>query len=424
MITRFIMRKTYVLAITLAFSIVAVAQVQWVDQTEVIVNDEVILTSDVEVALKEKTGLLISQNQGALLANMELVRSQVIDELVERSILVQRAKRIGVNVSDQMLNEEVSGIAARNNLDLPSFVTLLEQQGQDYSRYRENIREQIMIQMLVRYEVGNLIRVSDAQTDRALSAQRSKELTDPEYRILHKRFDSFQEATDYKVRLTNQGLREDESATDLGYRKKENLPKIFVDNIEGLKTNAVSEVIERSGTFHLIQIIEIKGDAKQSITQHFARHILVMPNELRSKEQSLELINQLHQQIKQGADFVTVAKKYSDDKGSAALGGNLGWTDGSEMVPEFRAALPTVEINELSTVFETDYGFHFLQVTERRQKDLYNENLKNLAKQAIGDKAFQEEYPRWLADLKSSAYIKYSNESDVNFKLNRIKDDK
>ncbi|MCJ8313950.1 MAG: peptidylprolyl isomerase [Saccharospirillaceae bacterium] len=405
-------------------SLSTIAQVQWVDQTEVIVNDEVILRSDVEAALIEKKALLISQNQANLLLDASALRKTVTEELIEHSILTQRAKRIGVNVSDQMLNEEISGIAARNNMDLTEFVNAIEQQGQDYIRYRENIREQIMIQMLVRYEVGNRIRVSDAQTDRLLTAQRTNKITDPEYKILHKRFESVEQAEEYLAALNENGLKDDSSATDLGYRKTSTLPQLFVANLDMLDDRQISKVIERSGSFHIIQVIDIKGDAKQSVTQHFARHILIMPNELRDKQQALELATQLHKRAVDGEDFGQLATTYSDDEGSAALNGELGWTDGSEMVVVFRETLPQVEINEISKVFETQYGYHFLQVTKRRQKDLYDENLRNLAKQKIGDKAYKEEYPRWLADLKLSAYIKYSNESDVEFQLNRIKDDK
>jgi len=423
MIKRILTKQVVGVIGVLLVSVSAMAEITWVDQTEVIVNDDVILTSDIEAAMKEKTALLVSQNQGNLLADLESVRRQVIEELVERSILVQRAKRIGVDVSDQMLNEEISGIAARNNLDLASFVTVIEQQGQDYARFRENIREQVMIQLLVRYEVGNRIRVSDAQTQRVLSAERSKQLIDLEYRLLHKRFESKELAVAYLSSLSGQGLGGDNTATDLGFRKKEDLPQAFIAELAGLKKGDVSGVIERSGSFHIIQMLEVKGDIKQAVTQHFARHILISINELRTKDDALLLAKQVHKKALAGEDFGQLAKMYSDDPGSAALKGELGWTDGSEMVPAFRDALPTVEINEISDVFETQFGFHFLQVTKRRQKDLYDENLKNLAKQTIGDKAFQEEYPRWLADLKSSAYIKYSNESDVNFQLNRIKDE-
>ena len=308
-------------------------------------------------------------------------------------------------------------------MDLASFVTVIEQQGQDYARYRENVRVQIMIQMLVRYEVGNRIRVSDAQTDRLLTAERSKQVTDPEYKLLHKRFNTKQLAQDYLNALTDDGLKADSSASDLGYRKAESLPQVFVANLGLLDDRQISKVMERSGSFHIIQVVDIQGDAKQSIIQHFARHILIMPNELRTKEAALVLINQLHQRAVDGEDFGVLAKEFSEDAGSAALNGELGWTDGSEMVVEFREALPVGEINEVSDVFETQFGYHFLQVTKRRNKDLYNENIRNLAKQEIGDKAFQEEYPRWLADLKLSAYIKHSSESDVQTQLNRIKDD-
>jgi len=407
----------------ICISMSAMAQIKWVDQTEVIVNDEVILKSDVEVALKEKVAQVLAQNQNNFLSDIDALRKTVVEELIERSILSQRAKRIGVSVSDQMLNDEISGIAARNNMGLAQFVAVIEQQGQDYSRYRENVREQIMIQMLVRYEVGNRIRVSEAQTDRLLTAEQSKQVTDPEYQLLHKRFDTKESAQTYYDALSAEALKADSSASDLGYRKAANLPQIFVANLGLLDDRQVSKVLERSGSFHIIQVIDIKGDAKQSITQHFARHILIMPNELRSKDEALVLANELHQRAVAGEDLGVLAKEFSEDAGSAALNGELGWTDGSEMVAEFRDALPLGEINEISNVFETQYGYHFLQVTKRRQKDLYDKNLRDLAKQEIGDKAFKEEYPRWLADLKLSAYIKYSNESDVEFQLNRIKDD-
>ena len=239
---------------------------------------------------------------------------------------------------------------------------------------------------------------------------------------MHKRFETLEAAQAYLDALTIDGLKADASATNLGYRKRANLPQAFVANLDRLDDRRVSKVIERSGSFHIIQLIDVQGDAKQAVTQHFARHILITPNALRDKDASLLLINELHQRILDGEDFGELAKQYSNDEGSAALNGELGWTDGSEMVEAFKNALPLVEINELSDVFETQFGYHFLQVTKRRTKDLYDENLRNLAKQEIGDKAFQEEYPRWLADLKASAYIKYSNESDVNVQLDRIKD--
>jgi len=355
MIKQNIINKLITTVSLICIGVSAMAEVQWIDQTEVIVNDEVILKSDVDAALKDKMAELVSQNKGALLSDPVALRKVVIEELIERSILAQRAKRIGVTVSDQMLNNEISGIAARNNLDLATFVNAIEQQGQDYVRYRENVREQIMVQMLVRYEVGNRIRVSDAQTERLLTAERSKKVTDPEYNLLHKRFESNELAQSYLDALTDEGLKADATASDLGYRKVASLPQVFVANLEMVDERQVSKVMERSGSFHIIQIVDVQGDAKQSITQHFARHILIKPNELRTKEESLVLINEIHQRIVDGEDFGILAKEYSEDAGSAALNGELGWTDGSEMVVEFREALPLGEIDEVSDVFETQF---------------------------------------------------------------------
>jgi peptidyl-prolyl cis-trans isomerase SurA len=192
---------------------------------------------------------------------------------------------------------------------------------------------------------------------------------------------------------------------DLGWRKLAQLPLLFSESLENLEPGQVSEPIRSGAGFHLLKLYERKGGGEQLIEQHFARHILLTPNQIRDEQQTVELLEDIRTQIIEGEDFSKLAKQYSKDPGSALKGGNLGWSTPGLFVPEFEQTMGSIALNEISAPFQSQFGWHILQVTERRMQDFSDDILRNRADNLLRQRKYSEEIQVWQQKLRDEAYI-------------------
>ena len=192
---------------------------------------------------------------------------------------------------------------------------------------------------------------------------------------------------------------------DLGWRKQAQLPSLFTDAIENLQPGEVSKTIRSGAGFHILKLYDRRGGGEQLIQQHFARHILLKPNQIRDEAATIALLNDLRQQALDGGDFFALAKQHSEDLGSALKGGELGWSTPGLFVPEFEQTMNKIEINEISAPFQTQFGWHILQVTERRMQDFSDEILRNRADNLLRQRKYSEELQVWLQKIRDEAYV-------------------
>lgn len=398
------------------------------DRIIAIVNDDVIMLSELETKMRTIRGQL--QQQGAQAPPASVLQRQVLDKLVENRIQLQIAKRSGVKIDDETLNRTISNIAAENKVSLTQFKEILEQDGYNYEKFREDIRNEITLGQLRKRQVENRIIVTEKEIDNFISNQEFQGTTQTEILISHILLALPSAATTNEiaqVKQTATEIRNDllggadftETAINfsdggnaaeggsLGWRKMDDVPSLFIDYIPDMKKGDISDLIESPSGFHIIEITNIRSDEINIIQQTHARHILIKGDELTTSEQAREKAEQLKIRIENGDDFALLAKGNSDDPGSAIKGGDLGWTTPGALVPEFQKMMDSMSPNKVSEPFRTNYGWHILEVLDRREFDNSETLKRGKARAAIRSRKLEEAMQNWVRRLRDEAYVEY-----------------
>jgi peptidyl-prolyl cis-trans isomerase SurA len=398
------------------------------DRIVAVVNDDVIMQSELEKKIRTVRGQL--QQQGTQLPPASILERQVLDKMVQNRIQLQIAERTGVKVGDEMLNRTISNIASENQVSLTQFREILEEDGYNYEQFREDIRNEITLSQLRKRQVENRIVVTEKEIDNFLANQEFQGTTQTEIQIGHILLALPSEATSdeiAQVRQVANQVREDllsgvdfadtaktvsdggnaENGGDLGWRKLEDVPSLFADYIPDMKQGDISELIQSPSGFHIITISDIKSDDKNIVQQTHARHILIKPDDLITSQQAREKAGQLKARIENGDAFALLAKGNSDDPGSAIKGGDLGWTTPGALVPEFQKVMDSMEPGHVSKPFKTDYGWHILEVLERREHDNSESVKRGKARFAIRNRKLEEAMQNWTRQLRDEAYVEY-----------------
>ncbi|MCY0963812.1 peptidylprolyl isomerase [Parathalassolituus penaei] len=420
--------KSLFLALTMGLislaSLPTQADPQLLDRVAAVVDDDVVMQSE----LDQRIDYIRRQNRGANLPDNATLSHQVLERLVIESIQKQQANRAGIRISDAQLNEALERIAAQNKMTLPQFREAMEAEGVPFEVAREQIQNEMLMSRLQRGMVGEKIQITDQDVDLFLASEMGKMTAAAEYHLGHILVSVPAEATPDDFNKAEQRVRDilrrlragaDFRSTaiaesdgrnaleggDLGWRKETQLPGIFADVVPKLGVGQISEPIRSSSGFHLVQLQEKRGGNSQVITQYHVRHILVSPNELRDKSETEALASSLYQRLQKGGDFAALAREYSNDPGSATNGGDLGWANPGDMVPEFDNTMQQAAIGQVSAPFETRFGWHILQVLETRQSDIGADLQRNQIRQQLYQRRFEEELPIWLRKIRAEAYV-------------------
>lgn len=419
MIFRFLLLSLFTLT---TFS--SVAKPVLLDQIAAIVDDDVIMAS----SLQQRVQQIKQQNTDNRLPNDAALRKQVLESMIIESIQLQMADRGNVHISDAQLNETLSRIAAQNNMSLSQFRQTMEAEGTPFAVAREQIVTEMRISRVQRSMVGERIQITDQDVDYFLASEIGKMASAAEYHLGHiliatpanatpADINAAEKKANNIVKKLNQGadfrqmaMAESNSRTaleggDLGWRKEAQLPSIFANTVPTMQIGTVSDAISSNSGFHIIKLLDKRGGNTMLVTQYKARHILISPNELRSDKDRENLINDLYQRIKNGEDFGLLAREYSDDPGSAASGGELGWVNVGDMVPEFNDTMLDTPIGQTSAPFQSQFGWHVLQVEDKRETDVGVENQRNQVRNLLYGRRFEEELPIWLRKIRSEAYV-------------------
>lgn len=413
----------------------AAAALEPLDRILVIVNEGVILHSELERALAVARDQIKARNLEV--PPDSVLRSQVLDRLILVKLQTQRAEQAGVRVDDRELNDVITGIAQQNGLTLAQFADALRKDGQDFLNVREQIRDEVTINRIRQREVDARVTVTDQDIDLLLASAAQGDSS--EYRLSHILVAVPEGATDTeraKARAKAEDLLKKLEAGadfaqtaiaqsdgqqalqggDLDWRKASDLPSLFAQAAAQLEPGKISGLLEAASGFHIIKLAAVRGsdNAKQSVTETHARHILVSANQVRDEDQTRLLAKDLHARLLKGEKFEDLAKQYSDDPGSKNDGGDLGFQAPGVLVPDFQIVMDKLKPGETSEPFRTQFGWHFVQVLERRTRDTTAETRRLRARQAIQQRKAAEEYDLWLRRLRAEAYIEYRSKTDAD----------
>jgi peptidyl-prolyl cis-trans isomerase SurA len=420
--------RTLLLALLLAGAPPASVSAASLDGIVVVVDEEVVLASELGEAMRQVE--LQLRSQGRPLPPRDVLQRQVLERLILQRLQVQRAKNAGLQVSEDELRQALAGIAARNQMNVNEFAEAAAREGIDFGQFREQLRTDLLINKLRQREVESRVVVSEQDVDFFLQSQTGQQ-EGSEYRLSHiliavKEGASEEERSAVRrqaeevlakaragedfaqlaARYSNDQLAL--SGGDLGWRDAATLPSLFANVVPGLKPGEVSPLLSSPSGFHIVRLNETRtGGGAQMVDETHARHILLTPNAVRDDVATRAAAENLRRELDAGADFAALARKHSNDPGSANRGGDLGWQPKGSFTREFESQLEAMQPGEIRGPFPTQFGWHIVQLIERRTRDDSEGRKRDRARAAIFQRKVGEEYDLWLRRLRDEAYVEY-----------------
>jgi peptidyl-prolyl cis-trans isomerase SurA len=417
------------LSFSLALGVASTAQAvpQTIDKIVAVVNDSVVLQSELDRQIKIAEGTM--RERGITPPAGDALRSQVLDRLILTRLQTQRAQDAGIHVDDRELNEVIGNIAAQNKMSLTQFADALKKEGIDFLSVREQVRDEMLISRVRQKEVGARVVVTEQDIDLYLANAATEDQT--EYKLSHilvavpdgatpqvreaahakaegllKRLKAGEDFA--QLAITNSDGQQALQGGELDWRKGANLPTAFAPVAPKLALNEVSDIIEAANGFNIIKLTgKREAGERKTVDETKAQHILLIPNAIRDEDATRALSRDIYERLQKGEDFAALAKKYSDDPGSKNSGGDLGWQPPGVFAPDFQERIDQLKLNEISQPFHTQFGWHIARVVDRRTRDTTVESRRAAAKQAIQARKEAEEYESWLRRLKEEAYVEY-----------------
>ena len=398
------------------------------DRIVAIVEDDVIMQSELENKLRTVREQL--KQQGTQPPPESALERQILNQLVLTKLQLQLADRSGIRIDDETLNSTISNIAASNKVSLDQFREILEKDGYNYEQFREDIRNEMIVSRLRQRHIENRVTVTDREIDNFLTTEEVQGNVESEYRISHilvatpeaaspemieqtklvaqKVLNDLKDGQDFaELAATVSDGQNALNGGDLGWRKRSQIPSIFVDYIDDLKEGDISELIQSPSGFHIIKLSGFRSSEKHIVTQTQVRHILIVPNELVTSDDAKLRLDQLKLRIEGGEDFAVLAQAHSEDTVSAAEGGNLGWVSPGDLVPKFEDQMNKLQPGELSEPFESQFGWHLVQVLDRREYDNTEDSKRGRAREIIRKKKIEEASQNWLREMREEAFVEY-----------------
>lgn len=401
------------------------------DRVVAVVNTDVITQLELEEQVKLATRELT--RQGTPLPQRELLEKQLLERMITTRILLQYASETGLRVDETQVDRALDRIAKDSQIPPEELRTVLKEEGIDYDRYRDDIKGEITIARLRDREVDGRVNVSDAEIDAYLRSQEAAGRND-EFSLLHILVtvpeaaspDQIQErraraeealakiraGTDFvQVSATYSDAPNALQGGDLGWRPAGRLPNIFAQAVASMRVGDVSKILRSPNGFHIIKLVDKRSNAKPVVVeQTHARHILIRLNEIVAAAEAKRRLEEIRAQVLAGGDFQEFARAQSDDS-SAARGGDLGWLSPGDTVPEFEQAMMALEPGEISEPVQTPFGWHLIQVVERRTEDMTKERERLLARQAIRARKSEEAFADWVRQQRDRAFVEYRLEA-------------
>ncbi|MGD8589579.1 MAG: peptidylprolyl isomerase [Chromatiales bacterium] len=421
------------ISLLIFISVNGLAAVNKLDRIVAIVNEDVISASELDGRVKELASQLVQK--GATLPPLEVVQAQVLDSMIAKRLQLQIAKQLGLTVDDTTVTKAITNIAQTNNVTLLQLKEILEADGISFNLFREQLREDILINRLRQKEVINQIVITDQDVRNYLERETGSSRQRLAVHLQHILIatpegaspEDVQAAKEKAERLvkelrngadfSNMAIRESDARQaleggDLGWMESNRIPSLFIQEIDNMEPGDISDPIRNASGFHIIKLDEVKGTQRTIITQTHARHILITTNELVSDTEAQHHLETLRERIIGGESFEALARSHSDDKASAIKGGDLGWTNPGDMVPAFEQQMDALQPTQISEPFKTQFGWHIVQVLERRDYDNTEEVIKNNARMELRQQKADEAIELWLRRLRDEAYVEILLDQD------------
>ena len=398
------------------------------DRIAAIVDDDVIMQSEINARMNSIKAQISSSPNGSIPPD-DVLTAQIVERLIVENIQIQMAERAGVRISDDELNEAMQSISAQNGFTLEQFRQAIEKDGISYVEMRDQIRRELMMSRVQQGIMRNRIKISEQQVRNFLESEVGALITADEYRLAHillanpsdanaqQLLRVKQEAEDLRSQIDAgadfQSLAVEKSAGknaleggDLGWRKPLQLPTMFSDIAQEMEIGEVRGPIKSGSGYHLIKLLQKRGaKAEGQVAQTRCRHVLIQLSEIRTEEEARDLAMSLREEVANGRAFDEIAKLHSDDPGSALSGGDLGWSRSGVFVPQFEEMMNHSKLNEISQVFRSEHGYHFLEVTGRRVEDFSERFKRNQAEHYLRNQVFDEELENWLREIRDGAFV-------------------
>jgi peptidyl-prolyl cis-trans isomerase SurA len=398
-----------------------------VDRIVAVVNDDVITKLDLAEQLKLAADML--RRQGTPVPPADVLEKQVLERMIAVKAQLQFAKEIGIRIDDATLDKTVARIAEKNKLSVDRLRAAVQEDGLSFTKFRENLRTEMIIARLREREIGSKLVITEAEIDALLQVVQDTQGKSNEYNLAHILVRVPEQASPEQIK-ERQARAEDAlekirngvdfgeiaaaysdapealQAGALGWRETNRLPSLFVDALKRMRVGQTSELLRSPNGFHIVKLIDQRGAAPVIVQQTHARHILIRTNELISESEARNRLLGLRERIENGGDFAALARLQSQD-GSASKGGGLGWLSPGDTVPEFERAMGQLKINQLSDPIKTEFGWHLIQVMDRRTEDMSKERQRLLVRKSLRERKADEAYQEWLRQLRDRAYVDY-----------------
>jgi peptidyl-prolyl cis-trans isomerase SurA len=400
---------------------------QALDRVTVQINEGIVLES--EIANMMKTVKANAKAADQALPSDTALRTQVIERLIMTRLQLQMADRIGLHIGDLQLDQTIENIAKEQQMTLATMRQKIEAEGLSWNQYREQLREEITLGEIQRIQVQRRIQVSPQEINSLVKLIEEQGMQQVEYQIGHilievpsspssEQLENASKRANTVLKRLQDGVdfKQTAIASSAGpkaleggiwdYMNINEMPTLFAELLTGAKIDDIIGPIRSGAGFHIIKVMDARGLQTKEVDEVRSRHILIKPSPILSEERAKAMLDKFVKQLRSGdADFAELARQYSEDPGSAAKGGELGWADPSVYVPAFAQTLDALEINEISEPFRSTHGWHIVQLEEKRKTDATDKFNTNRAHQLIFRRKFNEELQNWLDEMRAEAYI-------------------
>jgi peptidyl-prolyl cis-trans isomerase SurA len=417
------------LALSPDLAMAAPQRISDIDRIVVVVNDDVITESELSQRLRETRKQLELEKISA--PPDTALRKQLLERMVLERLQLQLATTSGIRISESDVDRAFETVAQRNKLGAEEFRKALAQRGMDVTAYRNQLRDQLTIQQLLEREINNRVTVTDNEVENFLENPQSRADMDVSYQLSHiligipetaspeaiqaarKRAEDVHRQLAGGANFEQTAVSQSQGADalkggNLGWKKAGELPELFLTALKNMSVGGVSEILRSPNGFHILKLNNKRGDSQaEAVTQTHVRHILLRPSEILSLEEARHKLLGLRERIENGDDFAALARAHSDDTGSTANGGDLGWANPGQMVPEFEKAMNALKPDQLSQPVTTSFGLHLIQVLDRRSHDVTQERVFAAARQQIHARKADERYEQWARQLRNEAFVEY-----------------
>ena len=394
------------------------AKIEVLDRVAIIVDEGVVMESQIKDLVQ--TTKLRSIEQGMQLPPTEALLEEIQEQLIIQELQLQRGEEFGIRISDGELNQTFIQIAANNGVSLEQFIRDYEASGQNYEKLREEIRRDMIIQRVQRGIVGGSINITAQEIEGFLATEEAIAQLTPELLVRQIQVGSLEaaetilsrleEGENFKALVEEKSINQNKSQGGLmPWRKINEMPSVFADAIRNQSLGFISEPIKTGSGFHLLKLEEKRGPLVKFEEQWETRHVLLIPSAIRDVDATKAEAEVLRERILAGEDFALIAEEFSEDPGSGSNGGNLEWLPKGATVSEFENVMLNSEINEVSEVFESQFGFHFLEVTGKRVEDVTDYQIEERAYSVLFSRKYDEELENTLRSMRAEAFVEFKD---------------